>query len=118
MRLLYIWLVFCSATIIGLLHHRAYHRSSVVPRDTLVIYLYHPTDVEHKTNLLYFLKAGIKPADNCQYAIVIAPQTEEYWPEAWPRLPESAQYVFQPAAHPPRACSAWGQLGWFLQVMT
>jgi hypothetical protein len=74
MRLLYVWLVFCSATIFGLLHHVAYHKSSAVPRDTLVIYLYHPTDVEHKNNLLYFLKAGVQAQDNCQYAIVIAPQ--------------------------------------------
>jgi hypothetical protein len=87
-----------------------------VHKATLVFYAYHPTDPAHHENFQYFLSAALQPPSNCQYIILISSGGLPVPHHKLPKLPKTAQYVFQPAQNPPRPCSAWGLLGWFLQL--
>lgn len=63
----------CPPSYIPALRSRAVSRSNAapVPRDTIVLYTFAPSDGEYANNLAYFVQHGVRADDRCEYVFVI-----------------------------------------------
>ncbi|KAK9841148.1 hypothetical protein WJX74_000759 [Apatococcus lobatus] len=77
--------------------------------DTLVIYIFSPTDPEYERNMRFFIEHGMSANDPCHYAIIVQ-QTGRDLQQELPVLPSNAWYEF----HENR-CFDWGTVGWALR---
>ncbi|KAK9810073.1 hypothetical protein WJX72_004380 [[Myrmecia] bisecta] len=78
--------------------------------DTLVIYIFSPTDAEYERNMRFFIQQGIGADDHCHYIFVVQ-QTDKHLEQELPKLPPHAWYIF----HENR-CFDWGTIGWLFRT--
>ena len=65
--------------------------ASTVNVDTLVIYIFSPTDPEYERNMRFFIEHGMSADDPCHYAIVVQNTGQDLQQEL-PSLPSNAWY--------------------------
>ena len=78
--------------------------------DTLVIYIFSPTDPEYERNMRFFIQQGIGVDDHVHYIFVVQ-QTDKHLEHELPKLPPNAWYIF----HENR-CFDWGTIGWLFRT--
>ncbi len=66
--------------------------ASLIDVDTLVIYVFSPTDPEYERNMRFFIEHGMSANDPCHYVIVVQKTGQELQQEL-PVLPSNAWYV-------------------------
>ena len=76
--------------------------------DTLIMYIFSPTDPEYERNMRYFVQHGISENDPCHYAIVVQ-RIEGHATTDLPRLPSNAWYEFHD-----NVCFDYGTIGWLM----
>ncbi|KAL3154058.1 hypothetical protein ABBQ32_013603 [Trebouxia sp. C0010 RCD-2024] len=77
--------------------------------DTLIMYIFSPTDPEYERNLHYFVRHGISEGHPCHYIIVV--QRIEGWSsQDLPPLPSNAWYEFHD-----NVCFDYGTIGWLMR---
>ena len=78
-------------------------------KDTLIMYIFSPTDPEYERNMQYFVMHGISESHPCHYIIVV--QRIEGRPYAdLPPLPPNAWYEFHD-----NVCFDYGTIGWLMR---
>lgn len=76
--------------------------------DTLVVYIYSPTDPEYENNLRHFLRQGVSEGDGCEYVFIIQQVTEPR--HMLPLLPRNGRYLYHE-----NDCFDWGSFGWAIR---
>ncbi|DBA99576.1 TPA: hypothetical protein ACH3X3_012154 [Trebouxia sp. C0006] len=78
-------------------------------KDTLVMYIFSPTDAEYERNMRYFVKHGISEGDPCHYIIVVQRLEGKAFLDL-PLLPSNAGYEFHD-----NVCFDYGTIGWLMR---
>lgn len=81
----------------------------LITTDTLVMYIFSPTDPEYERNMRYFVKHGISESHPCHYIIVVQRIDGRPFPDL-PRLPSNAWYEFHD-----NLCFDYGTIGWLMR---
>lgn len=84
------------------------HAPGAIPKDTLVMYIFSPTDPEYERNMRYFVRHGISENDPCHYVIVVQRLRDVNLAEL-PRLPSNAWYEYHD-----NKCFDYGTMGWLM----
>ena len=78
-------------------------------KDTLVMYIFSPTDPEYERNMQYFVQHGMSEKDPCHYVVVVQ-QIEGKALPSLPQLPSNAWYEFHD-----NVCFDYGTIGWLMR---
>ncbi|DBB06321.1 TPA: hypothetical protein ACH3X1_011892 [Trebouxia sp. C0004] len=84
-------------------------RPDQIIKDTLVMYIFSPTDAEYERNMRYFVKHGISEGDPCHYIIVVQRLEGKPFLDL-PLLPSNAGYEFHD-----NVCFDYGTIGWLMR---
>jgi hypothetical protein len=77
--------------------------------DTMVMYIFSPTDPEYERNMRYFIEHGIREDHPCHYIIVVQRVAGRSFVDL-PKLPANAWYEFHD-----NVCFDYGTMGWLMR---